>query len=294
MRGGDGRAMVAAEAMGRRGTRTRTCISGELGDVGSVSRLWLNRVLPEILRDSLTSPVSLLDVGCGSGVLAQQLDRLGIGGDYVGIDLAVRPEWRQLSAREGGLHAEFHVHDAHRVPELGRTFDAVVAVMAFEHLDDDVGALAALGRVTTEGAPIIIAVPAPAAALYLGRRHGFRWYGRRAILRLAEQGRFTVERVVTQRSGPGLLADALRVQTFRACARAMRILFYAGHRGDRRSALDAHPWLREVEAILNERWLSLGRGRVARMNAVGGAAADRVLPLAALTTIAVLRRGGDS
>jgi SAM-dependent methyltransferase len=294
MGGCDAGRPVAAEAVDRRGTRTRRFIGGELGEVGSVSRLWLNRVLPEILRDYLTSPVSVLDVGCGSGVLVQQLDRLGIGGDYVGIDLAERPEWSELRSRENGLHAEFYVHDAHRVPELGRTFNAVVAVMAFEHLDDDVSALAALRRVMTEGAPIVIAVPAPAAALYLGRRHGFRWYGRRAILRLAEQGRFTVERVVTQRSGPGLLADALRLQTFRACARAVRLLFYGTYRGDRRSALDAHPWLRELEGILNERWLSLGGGRMARMNAVAGAAADRVLPLAALSTIAVLRRVGDS
>jgi SAM-dependent methyltransferase len=273
---------------GRTGPRD---VSGELGDIGSVARVWLNRVLPCILAQHIRiSDVSILDVGCGNGYVAQQLTRLGARGSYLGCDLDVYGGWTDSNS-EAGLTTRFCIRDAHEL-SMERGFNAVVSIMAFEHLDDDLRVLREIRRVVDDAAPVVIAVPAPASRLFLGRRHAFRWYTPSRLTRLAALSDFEVRAIVTQRSGPGLLFDAARVGLVTLAGRAIRAAAYLRYRNDRGSATASHPWLSDVNPRLHAAWLRLFGGRVAGACATAGLALDRLAPVVPVSHIAVLTPTG--
>jgi cyclopropane fatty-acyl-phospholipid synthase-like methyltransferase len=67
----------------------------------------------------------VLDVGCGTGEHA--LMAAGLGLDAVGVDLAANAlRTAEQKARDRGRTARFVHHDAHRLAELGETFDTVL------------------------------------------------------------------------------------------------------------------------------------------------------------------------
>jgi cyclopropane fatty-acyl-phospholipid synthase-like methyltransferase len=79
---------------------------------------------------------SVLDAGCGTGENALFL--AAGGGEVTGIDLVADAiERAREKARERGIRAAFRVHDALRLPELGRTFDAVLDCGLFHTFGDD-------------------------------------------------------------------------------------------------------------------------------------------------------------
>ena len=85
------------------------------------------RILSIVL--DLAPSASAVDVGCGIGIWAQTLQRLGvkdvlaIDGDYIPRDQL------RIDARN------FQAHDISRSFDLGRTFDLAVCVEVAEHLD---------------------------------------------------------------------------------------------------------------------------------------------------------------
>lgn len=263
-----------------------------LGDVGSVSRIWLNETLPRVLHDALDiDDVDIIDVGCGDGHVLGLLQDLSAQGRYVGFDLAPRPSWQEPP--KGNVASTFHVRDAHDIESVGASATAAISVMAFEHLDDDRRVLAALRDIVDDGV-IIIAVPAPAARLYLGARHCFRWYRPEDLEGLASSCGLSVERLVTQRSLLGLVVDSARCGAATTVARATRIFFYALSRGDRAEAARRHPWLRDINRRFHRRWLAAFGGRAARWVAISCAAVDARLPGVTVSHIAVLRRRVDA
>lgn len=68
------------------------------------------------------SAVSLLDVGCGTGLLFRYLTRRGFKGEYVGLDVDLE---RLRLAREYG--AEVVQADAHHLPFRAKCFEASVS-----------------------------------------------------------------------------------------------------------------------------------------------------------------------
>ncbi|MFN8545281.1 MAG: class I SAM-dependent methyltransferase [Candidatus Binatia bacterium] len=94
----------------------------------------------------------VLDIGCGTGMLARELATLGI---VHGVDIA--PEAIRFG-RARGLD-NLCVGSAEALPYRRGTFDAVAAVDVVEHADD-VATLAELARVLRPGGVALIHVPA--------------------------------------------------------------------------------------------------------------------------------------
>jgi 2-polyprenyl-3-methyl-5-hydroxy-6-metoxy-1,4-benzoquinol methylase len=102
------------------------------------------RALDELLARA--DPQSLLDVGCGEGVLAQRWARRLDGRRVVGVDLddpRLRAEW----ARHGAPNLEYRALRGERLPFADGEFDTASAIEVLEHVPDPERTLAEMARV---------------------------------------------------------------------------------------------------------------------------------------------------
>jgi 2-polyprenyl-3-methyl-5-hydroxy-6-metoxy-1,4-benzoquinol methylase len=100
-------------------------------------------------------PSSILDVGCGEGVVTQRIARLARV-TTVGVDLGdqiMRAEWRH---RAGGL-LTFEAGSAYDLPFDDGSFDCVCALEVLEHLERPQDALAEMARVAAR--TLLLSVP---------------------------------------------------------------------------------------------------------------------------------------
>jgi len=91
---------------------------------------------------------SVLDIGCGEG----QVARLAAG--LLGVErvVGIDPTWAQLAvARERGGGVSYSQGVAASLPFPTASFDAAVACLVFEHIDDAGAAIAEVGRVLAPG-----------------------------------------------------------------------------------------------------------------------------------------------
>lgn len=91
-------------------------------------------------------PLTILDLGCGSGFLAPILGRAGLCGRYIGLDIKRHPKWVDgYHASSHELRRELIVCDiASLDPRDLPTLDVIVSSTALEHIEDDAHALAKL------------------------------------------------------------------------------------------------------------------------------------------------------
>ena len=92
----------------------------------------------------------VLDLGCGDGQISRLLAAAGagFGTRVVGVD----PTWNQIRvAHERGGGAVYARSEAAELPFADESFDAVVACLVFEHIDDVDGAIAEVARVLSPG-----------------------------------------------------------------------------------------------------------------------------------------------
>ena len=112
------------------------------------------RTLDELF--TAATPESVLDVGCGEGVLTTQwADRLD-GGRVVGIDLEdeqLATEWEKRR-RE---NLEFQTVDGRELPFADGEFDLVAAIEALEHITDPERTVAEMARVARRH--LLVSVP---------------------------------------------------------------------------------------------------------------------------------------
>jgi SAM-dependent methyltransferase len=104
------------------------------------------QILP-LAGEHLAGATRVLDVGAGEGQVARLAARVGAG-TVVGLD----PTWAQLDlarARAGG--PAYVRGGAAPLPFRDGTFDAVVACLVFEHIEDYREAIAEVGRVLEPG-----------------------------------------------------------------------------------------------------------------------------------------------
>jgi SAM-dependent methyltransferase len=132
-----------------------------------LTELFLATELPCVLPP--VRPISVVEIGCGSGSMASRLEGLGYGGSYLGIDI----ENRFISSR-GTLARTFLQADAHDlVPQ--HPIDLLISVSALEHIARDTDLVRRLSGHMAPGGVQLHFVPAPAALLaYLW--HGYRQY----------------------------------------------------------------------------------------------------------------------
>lgn len=129
----------------------------------------LNPVRLEFIRDAIDvhwggdvearrplAGKSVLDVGCGAGLLAEPLARLG--GEVTGVDAA--PENVQAAAahaEQGGLDIRYMAGEIGGL-DLG-TFDLVTNLEVLEHVEDKPAFIAALASRLAPGGLMILSTP---------------------------------------------------------------------------------------------------------------------------------------
>jgi ubiquinone/menaquinone biosynthesis C-methylase UbiE len=102
------------------------------------------------------APQSVLDVGCGEGVLTERWASL-VSGRVVGIDLedpALQAEW----AARRAPNLEFRVMKAERLPFGDGEFEAATAIEVLEHVPEPEHTVAEMARVA-RGGWLIVSVP---------------------------------------------------------------------------------------------------------------------------------------
>jgi 2-polyprenyl-3-methyl-5-hydroxy-6-metoxy-1,4-benzoquinol methylase len=111
------------------------------------------REMAELMH--VAGPSSILDVGCGEGVLTERWART-IDGRVVGIDLddpKLRTEW----ARRSRPNLEFRTGLGDSLPYADGEFEAVTAMEVLEHVPDPAVVLAEMSRVASHW--LLVSVP---------------------------------------------------------------------------------------------------------------------------------------
>ena len=162
-------------------------------------------VAAELGRLTLPSPARVLDAGCGSGRMLQELAPYGeVSGLELDPDAASVAASRQIGEVQVGRLEELPWEDG--------TFDLITCLDVIEHTPDDRTALAELRRVSKPGAALLVTVPAYQAlwSLHDVANHHYRRYGRRTLRQAAVEAGWSIARVTSFNSV--LLAPAAAVR----------------------------------------------------------------------------------
>jgi 2-polyprenyl-6-hydroxyphenyl methylase/3-demethylubiquinone-9 3-methyltransferase len=122
--------------------------------------------------------LSLADIGCGGGLVAEPMRRLGFA--VTGIDAAgTAIATARGHAEAGGLAIDYRVADIDGLVRDGHRFDVVLALELVEHVADRDAFFAALGRLVKPGGAFVGATinrTARAFALAIvGAEYVLRW-----------------------------------------------------------------------------------------------------------------------
>ncbi|MCH7542881.1 MAG: bifunctional 2-polyprenyl-6-hydroxyphenol methylase/3-demethylubiquinol 3-O-methyltransferase UbiG, partial [Proteobacteria bacterium] len=100
--------------------------------------------------------LSLLDVGCGGGLLTEPMARLGSG--VLGIDAGAEAiRVASAHAKESGLAIDYRCLTAEALAAKGRLFDAVLNMEVIEHVADLDAFLGACSSLLKPGGAMVVA-----------------------------------------------------------------------------------------------------------------------------------------
>jgi ubiquinone/menaquinone biosynthesis C-methylase UbiE len=129
---------------------------------------WVQRMVYRAPQDAVIAELrtgacrSVLDIGCGTGLLAARIRRELPGVDVVGCDFA---RGMLARARRRDPAAAWVQGDAGLLPFQSGTFDAVVSTEAFHWFPDKAAALCEFHRVLRPGGRLMLALVNPRSAL---------------------------------------------------------------------------------------------------------------------------------
>lgn len=135
-------------------------------------------------RDNAGQPfkgLSLLDIGCGGGLMCEPMARLGA--QVTGIDAAQRNiDTASLHAGKQGLAIDYRQHTAEALAEEGRQYDIVLTLEIVEHVADVDLFLRSCGQLVKPGGLLFLSTlnrTAKAWALAIaGAEYVLRWLPR--------------------------------------------------------------------------------------------------------------------
>jgi SAM-dependent methyltransferase len=165
--------MSSTVTVDREGTVTGNTYD-KYGSTNPVVRRLMARfegTLDELFTEA--DPQSLLDVGCGEGVLTHRwARRLGDERRVVGIDLddpALHAEWAKRTAP----NLEYRVMKAENLPFADGEFDAATAIEVLEHVPDAEHTVAEMARVAKRW--LLVSVPREPLWRGLNMARGAYW-----------------------------------------------------------------------------------------------------------------------
>jgi ubiquinone/menaquinone biosynthesis C-methylase UbiE len=163
---------------------------------------YIEATLRETLgRLELQAGESLLDVGCGTGVLLEALSASVADAELAGADPS--PEMLKEARKKLGEAILLKQSPAESLPFPDETFDVVASTNAFHYFRNPLGALEEMSRVLRPTGRLVITdwcddyVACRLRDLWLrifDRAH-FRTYGRKQCRHLVEQAGFTAVRI---------------------------------------------------------------------------------------------------
>ena len=140
------------------------------------------QIAAEFGRD-LTMPLPfaglrLLDIGCGGGLLAEPMARLGA--DVVGADAAPRNiPVAQIHAQKSGLTIDYRHTTAEALAAAGEQFDVVLNMEVVEHVADPLAYLTACQQLLKPGGLMICSTinrnPKSFLMAIIGAEYVMRW-----------------------------------------------------------------------------------------------------------------------
>jgi 2-polyprenyl-3-methyl-5-hydroxy-6-metoxy-1,4-benzoquinol methylase len=152
-------------------------ITGNTYDKYGSSNPVVRRLMAAFERDldelfTMAAPSSLLDVGCGEGVLVQQwAQRLG-GGRVVGIDLeeeSIQAGWAQHTAP----NLQYRVMEAENLPFADGEFELASAIEVLEHVPDPEHTVGEMARCASRH--LLVSVPHEPLWRMLNMARGAYW-----------------------------------------------------------------------------------------------------------------------
>jgi 2-polyprenyl-6-hydroxyphenyl methylase/3-demethylubiquinone-9 3-methyltransferase len=144
-----------------------------------------DRLAGQFGRDPLAKApfagLSLLDIGCGGGLVAEPMARLGFR--VTGVDATPENiEVAQSHAAAQGLTIDYRHETAEALAEAGLTFDAVLALEVVEHVAEPAQFLVSIGRLVRPGGATVLSTlnrTAKSFALAIvGAEYVLRWVPR--------------------------------------------------------------------------------------------------------------------
>lgn len=135
----------------------------------------------DVAADRPLAGLEILDVGCGGGLLAEPLARLGAA--VTGLDPSREAVAAAAAhARESGLEIDYRCGTVEDLAGPGRRFDAVVALEVVEHVPDLPAFVSACAALARAGAPLVFATinrtPRAFAFAIVGAEYVLGWLPR--------------------------------------------------------------------------------------------------------------------
>jgi 2-polyprenyl-6-hydroxyphenyl methylase/3-demethylubiquinone-9 3-methyltransferase len=123
----------------------------------------------------------ILDIGCGGGLVAEPMARMGA--QVVGVDASARNvEVARVHARQGGLDIDYRSGTAESLQAAGERFDAVLSLEVVEHVADPAAFLASCAALVAPGGALMVATinrtPQAFALAIVGAEYVLRWLPR--------------------------------------------------------------------------------------------------------------------
>ena len=134
-----------------------------------LTEAYIADVLPKLLYNRV---IDVLEVGCGSGSMADRIAGLGFRGRYGGVD--IQDKFRRDRPSNFPFEVTFHLKDIHDFSPSEKV-DLIISVSALEHIPNDSIAIRKFPLNMKSGGVEIHVVPSGASlAAYL--LHGYRQY----------------------------------------------------------------------------------------------------------------------